>query len=321
VKRLFSRLPQKEKIIMTQQTATTAMQDAQTLSKFLMDTETLEDMLGTAGVLVFDCAVIAGPNPDTENAKSHPFAFKSGRQSYEAGHIPGAGFIDILLDLSDQSADHPLMLPSPEHFTNVMRRYGIHANSKVILYSSTEPMWAARAWWMLRAFGFDGAVILNGGLKKWGQENRAISQDVCAYPPGDFTAKSQPGLFANKTDVLAATSNTNSCIINALPPAIHTGSGGPVFGRKGRIASSVNVPTGALHNPDTGLYRPEDQLRDIFARVGANKADKIITYCGGGIASSNDAFALAMLGYTNVSVYDASMFEWGNDPSLPMETG
>jgi len=55
--------------------------------------------------------------------------------------------------------------------------------------------------------------------------------------------------------------------------------------------------------------------------VGADAAEKIITYCGGGIAASNDAFVLSMLGYKNVAVYDASMSEWASDQSLPMETG
>ena len=47
----------------------------------------------------------------------------------------------------------------------------------------------------------------------------------------------------------------------------------------------------------------------------------MITYCEGGIAASNDAFILTLLGYENVAVYDASMSEWAADPSLSMQTG
>ena len=102
---------------------------------------------------------------------------------------------------------------------------------------------------------------------------------------------------------------------------IFEGSGGPVFGRKGRIAGSRNVPFGALHDPDTGTYLPAAQLWAKFDAVNAGKADKIITYCGSGIAASNDAFALALLGYNNVAVYDASLSEWGFDETLPIEAG
>jgi len=288
-------------------------------AKYLIGTDWLEQNLTASDVRIFDCAVIAGPNPDPELGKTHPFAFESGRESFKAGHIPGAGFIDILLDLSDKSASLPLMLPPEQQFADVMGKLGIGNDSHVVLYSSTEPMWAARVWWMLRAYGFHNASILDGGLGKWESEKRAVSQDACKYKPRILITAPNLGIFAGKEDVLNAIDDTNACIINALPPVMHTGEGGPVFARKGRITSSVNVPTGVLHDPDTGTYLPQDKLRQIFSAVGADQAAKIITYCGGGIASSNDAFALALLGYDNVAVYDASMFEWGNDSSLPME--
>jgi len=119
--------------------------------------------------------------------------------------------------------------------------------------------------------------------------------------------------------VINSLENGDVRIINALPSEIYNGSSKIVFGRKGRIRGSVNVPFVSLHDSNTGSYLPVDQLRKIFNEVGIANAKKTITYCGGGIAASNDAFALALLGYENVSVYDGSMLEWGNDVSLPME--
>ena len=287
----------------------------------LVETDWLEQTLEGRKVQVYDCAVIAGPNPDPEQGKRLPFVFESGRKNYDAGHIPGAGFIDILEDISDPSSSLPLMLPSEQKFAEAMSNYGIGDDTCVVLYSSTEPMWAARVWWMLRAFGFDNAAILNGGWGKWATEQKPISQDACKYVYHKFTARSRPEFFAQKEDVINAIGDEQACIINALPLAVHTGEGGPVFGRKGRIAGSVSVPTGMLHDPDTGVYLPAEALRKMFSEVGVDAAKRVVTYCGGGIASSNDAFALALAGYENVAVYDASMFEWGNDDSLPMEQG
>ena len=71
----------------------------------------------------------------------------------------------------------------------------------------------------------------------------------------------------------------------------------------------------------THAYLPADQLAERFSQVGADSAERVITYCGGGIAASNDAFILTLLGYENVAVYDASMSEWAADASLPMQTG
>jgi len=173
---------------------------------------------------------------------------------------------------------------------------------------------------MLRSFGFDNASILSGGWAKWTAEKRPISNQVCTYSPGQFTARPRAGGFVAKDEVLNAISDPNVRLINALPPMIHAGSDGPVFGRRGRISGSVNVPYSSLHDPDTGSYLPAEQLREKFDVVNVNDAERIIAYCGGGIASSNTAFALTLLGFNNVAVYDASMLEWGNDESLPMET-
>jgi thiosulfate/3-mercaptopyruvate sulfurtransferase len=80
------------------------------------------------------------------------------------------------------------------------------------------------------------------------------------------------------------------------------------------------VPAASLRYPDTGAYLPAASLRERFDAVDVDKAERIITYCGGGISATSDAFVLSLLGYDNVAVYDASMYEWSNDESLPMET-
>ncbi|HEY4470090.1 MAG TPA: rhodanese-like domain-containing protein, partial [Stellaceae bacterium] len=89
----------------------------------------------------------------------------------------------------------------------------------------------------------------------------------------------------------------------------------------GRIAKSVNVPAASLIDPQSGAFLPASALRAKFAAAGAFDKKQVITYCGGGIAASADALALVMLGHPDVRLYDASMSEWANDSSLPMETG
>jgi thiosulfate/3-mercaptopyruvate sulfurtransferase len=92
------------------------------------------------------------------------------------------------------------------------------------------------------------------------------------------------------------------------------------YGRKGRIASSVNVPTMALEDPETGTFLSGAALEQLFGSQGVLDLDRVITYCGGGIAATHDTFALALIGRDNVAVYDASMSEWAKDPDTPMET-
>ncbi len=126
--------------------------------------------------------------------------------------------------------------------------------------------------------------------------------------------------MVGKEEVRAAIGNSATCTINALLPQQHAGTGGNSYGRPGRITGSINVPAAHLVNPETNNFLPADELHALFAQRGALDR-RVITYCGGGIAASADAFALVMLGHTDVRLYDASLSEWAIDPELPMETG
>lgn len=283
---------------------------------YLVDTDWLEKNIDAPDLRIFDCSVLTEPNPDSNEGKKYPFTFKSGRARYDQGHIPGAGFIDIVEELSDKTSDIPLMMPGKKQFTKVMSAYGIGQGVRVVLYSNPG-QWACRAWWMLRAFGID-AAILDGGLSKWVGERRAVSVEACTYPAAQYIAKPRAGLFVDKHEVLAAVGDEHVCTIGALPAEIFTGSSPMFFGRKGCIEGSINIPFGSLYDPVTDVLLPIERLREIFDSARAYDVGRIIAYCGSGIASSSLAYALTLLGHENVSVYDASMCEWGNDDSLPM---
>lgn len=278
--------------------------------QYLVETDWLEDNLAEPDLRIFDCTAIPGPNPDEEMRKQFPVAARSGREQFEGGHIPGAGFIDVPEELSDKSSSIPMMMPSEEQFVDAMTKYGITDDSRVVLYSQGA-MWATRVWWMLRAYGFDNATVLNGGWKKWTAEGRPVSSEPCAYVPGKFTVKHRSNAIVGKGEVLEAIGDEATRLIYAHPSA-------PVFGREGRIMGSEYIPTTSLHDPETGVYLPASQLQKIFDVADVGDTEKIITYCGAGIAATNNAFALTLLGYQNVAVYDGSMCEWGNDESLPM---
>jgi len=288
-------------------------------TEMLVETDWLEKNLHDPELRIFDCTVTATVNPN-QDAK-FPFAFESGYAPFKEGHIPGSGHLDLLGELSDKSSELLFPLPPERQFVDAMAKAGIGEGTRVVLYGTAEPIWATRVWWMLRAFGFDNVAVLNGGWAKWTAEGRTVSKEACTYSPGRFTARTRAECFVGKDEVLAAIGNDGICTINALPPMMHSGEGGPVFGRKGHITGSANVPFMSLHDPDTGAYLPTDQLRDKFDAVGAGDAESTITYCGSGIAASNDAFVLTLLGYENVAVYAASLAEWGYDESLPMKEG
>ena len=284
--------------------------------QYLVETAWLAAHLTDPDLRILDCTVVFATDP-------HGFQVANGREAWTHGHIPGSGFADLMQDLSDRNSPLPFMMPPATQFADAMSRYGVGEGTHVVLYDACRDlwahMWAARVWWMLRVCGFEQAAVLNGGWHKWTLEGRPVSTDPCPYPPARFMARLRPELLADKHAVLATLGNSQTCLLNALTVEDQTGSA-VRCGRAGHIPSSVNVPTVALIDPVSHAYLPAAQLRAQFEAVGALSRERVITYCGGGIAASSDAFVLTLLGVPNVAVYDGSLLEWATDPTLPMET-
>jgi len=283
--------------------------------EFLIETEALERQLGDPDLCILDCTTHLVPDPKI-TCQVVP-----GRADFEKGHIPGAQFVDVQGDLSDNNHRFRFMLPSAEAFGAAMSRFGVGESTRVVLYSTANPWWATRVWWLLRIFGFDDAAVLNGGWQKWRQEGRPVETGPArSRQPARFVVRAQRPLMVGKEQVLEAIGSAGTCTINALLPEQHKGTGGNSYGRPGRIKGSVNLPAAHLIDPETNAFLPPAELRKRFEAIGAFDK-RVITYCGGGIAASADALALVMLGHPDVRLYDASLGEWATDPSLPMETG
>ncbi len=287
--------------------------------EFLVSTDWLAEHLADGDVRVFETTVFL------RRQDGGGLRVESGRAEYESGHIPGAGFLDLQGDFSDNDQRLRFMMPSAEAFAEAAGRHGISEASRLVLYDRAGSAWAARLWWMFRSMGCERAAVLDGGWRRWTAEGRAVSTDEAGYEPTTFTPAADPARFADLADVRAFVDSRGadgSCLINALSPEQHSGAdGGGAYGRPGHIPGATNVPAGALLDPETGCYRPAEELAGLFEQAGADRTQRVVTYCGGGIAASNDAFVLALLGYEDVAVYDASMSEYAADHSLPLEVG
>jgi thiosulfate/3-mercaptopyruvate sulfurtransferase len=284
----------------------------------LISTVELAGILAAPNLRLFDCTTYLEPTPEGSDV---PYIAVPGRPSFEAGHIPGADFLDLQGEFSDETTALRFMMPSVAQLEAAFGRHGVGPDSRVVLYSIGTAMWATRFWWMLRSLGFDGAVVLDGGLDKWKAEGRAIETGPAkGYPPAIFNAKPRAGYFIGKADVLAARADRNAVIVNALGPQFHRGLEPSRYGRRGRIPGSVNVPAATLSDAQSKAFVPLAEAEKKFAAQGIAKDKRVVAYCGGGISATMDLFQLHRLGYDNLTLYDGSMGEWAKDASLPIET-
>ena len=272
----------------------------------LVDTDWLADNHDRPGVVVIDCTVYS-------RRGEKGFEFVSGREAYDSAHIPGARFGDLTEDLADTNSQWNFAVPEPAAFADAMANLGVSDDSTVILYDDAGMMWAARVWWMLRWIGFDRAAILDGGMVSWRAEDLPTTDEVPEITPGSLSVSVRPELIADKARVLEAVGDNVTCLIDALPEPVFQGEM-KAYKREGHIAGATNTPAMSLIDQRDGRLLPLEDLRERFPEAGP-----IITYCGGGIAASLDAFVLTLLGRDDVAVYTTSLQEWTQDPDTPME--
>jgi thiosulfate/3-mercaptopyruvate sulfurtransferase len=285
----------------------------------LITTAELADILGQPNLRIFDCTTYLEPAPAGSGV---PYLVVSGRRTFEAGHIPGANFLDLQGEFSDKTTELRFMMAPVAQLEAAFGRHGISADSRVVLYSIGTAMWATRFWWMLRSLGFDNVAVLDGGIDKWTGEGRDIEAGLTGdYPSATFPAKPRPGFFVGKDEVLAAIGDRGTVTVNALGPQFFHGLEPSRYGRPGRIPGSVNVPAATLVDPATKAFVPLADAERKFAAQGFSRDKRVVAYCGGGISATIDLFMLHRLGYDKLTLYDASMGEWAMDDKLPIEVG
>jgi thiosulfate/3-mercaptopyruvate sulfurtransferase len=284
----------------------------------LISTAELADILRQGDLRLFDCTTYLEPAPE---GSALPYLAVPGRHTFEAGHIPGADFLDLQGDFSDSGTALRFMMPDIAHLERAFGRHGVAGDSRVVLYSIGTPMWATRFWWMLTSLGFENVSVLDGGLDKWKLEGRPLeSGPARGYEPATFIAKPRDGFFVDKHQTLAATSERGTVVVNALGPQFHKGLEPSRYGRPGRVPGSCNVSAATLLDPGTKAFIPLSEAEAKFKAQGITKDKRVVAYCGGGISATVDLFLLHRLGYDNLTLYDGSMGEWAKDTSLPIET-
>jgi thiosulfate/3-mercaptopyruvate sulfurtransferase len=197
---------------------------------------------------------------------------------------------------------------------------GIGGDDRVVVYDVRGVVSAARVWWTFRAFGHDAVAVLDGGLKKWRAEGRAVVGGPATPPRRIFRARLRPELVRDLSAMRANLDSRASQVLDARSAGRFAGTEPePRAGlRGGHIPGSLNLPYETLYRAD-GTLLPPDELRGAAVAAGVELDRPIVTTCGSGVTASVLALALYLAGRPDVAVYDGSWSEWGARPDVPIE--
>lgn len=280
------------------------------MSNDIVSTGWLADHLGSPDIVVLD-------------ASWHlPSANRDAKAEFNARHIAGAQFFDID-DLSDTGSPLPHMLPSPEKFSSRMRKMGVGDGKRVIVYDTVGLFSAARAWWMFKVFGHDDVAVLDGGLRKWIAEGRAVEDGPAAKPQErHFTARFRGSMVRDMREVAAALRTGAGQVADARSGTRFRGEEvEPRPGvRAGHMPGAMNVHYASLLASDGTLKSPDD-IRDAFTSAGIDLSKPVITSCGSGVTAAVLTLGLTLAGVRDHALYDGSWTEWGGAPDNPVATG
>ncbi|GAA1859926.1 sulfurtransferase [Paeniglutamicibacter psychrophenolicus] len=245
-----------------------------------------------------------------------------GRDHYEAGHIPGAIFVDMETELSasgtPQAGRHPL--PEAHDLAASARRWGINEDSTVVLYDGTGGLAAARGWWLLRHAGAADVRVLDGGVQGWEAAGHVLETGTNTAAPGNVRL-GWGHMPVIDIDAAAAFPG-HGILLDSRAAERYRGEVEPIDPRAGHIPGARNRPTTENLGADGHLLAPGPlaaALAGLGVQPGAG-AQEVAAYCGSGVTAAHQVLALETIG-VHAALYPGSWSQYSSDAARPAATG
>jgi thiosulfate/3-mercaptopyruvate sulfurtransferase len=248
------------------------------------------------------------------------------KANYQLGHVPGAVLFDWRQDINDPVSRNVL---SKQACEDLLQKAGVNNDSTLVPYGDFNNWFAAFAFWVFKYYGFKDVRMMNGGRKKWLEEDREVSKDIPNYPKGNFNASDPDKNIRVYLDEVKQALDARDRIkmVDVRSPKEFTGEilAPPEYPtehaqRGGHIPGAENIPWAQAVNDKDGTFKSAEELRKLYESKGITQDKEIIAYCRIGERSSHTWFVLKyLLGYPDVKNYDGSWTEWGNMIANPIE--
>ena len=266
-------------------------------------------------------ARLGDPNLRIADCRWYLTAPQRGRAEYDAGHIPGAIFVDLDTDLSAPSGPGRHPLPDRQVFANRMGSLGIGDGHMVIAYDDRSGAVASRLWWMLRDIGHLEVMVLDGGFAAWNAEGGRVSKAgtvsdaATVHEPTHLSVGSGPTRSVDREGVAERIGEIS--LLDARAPERYRGEIEPVDPVAGHIPSALNVPLTGNLGPD-GRFLDPRVLADRYRPIAT--AGEVVVYCGSGVTACHDILAMVHAGLDEPTLYPGSWSDWST-AGMPAATG
>ncbi|MGI0092286.1 MAG: sulfurtransferase [Nitrososphaerales archaeon] len=244
--------------------------------------------------------------------------------NYNQGHIPNAVLFDWKKDINEPVKRDIL---SQQQLEELFSKNGISDNTTLVLYGDFNNWFAAFAFWVFKYYGVKDIKIMNGGRKKWIEEDKSLTKDAPNFPRTSYKAgKPDEKIRVYLNDVRDALGKKNVAMVDVRGPKEYSGEilAPPEYPtehaqRGGHIPGAANIPWSQAVRDD-GTFKSVEELENLYKPKGVTSDKEVIAYCRIGERSSHTWFVLKyLLGYPDVRNYDGSWTEWGNIVRSPIE--